>query len=204
MKKQNLMTLVALAFLAGCGAQLWDIAHVGLSAVARATVVTDTVVRSQMPADYDREEHHIIEQATADLVAYRECLVQQGTSVSTGGTPLACEAPPSIETYVARWETEVGPWRQTIQALDSMRAALLIAEAIVETWRDTQEQPSNWNAICRAIGVAQEQITEALRACDVEIPELWDTIRPLLEPVCSWVVEIADDMTATTAVTEVQ
>jgi hypothetical protein len=171
--------------LTSCGVPAWDVAHRTLVELGNATNVVDRVVRARMPASYDDAERFVVEQVVADVEAYRACVQRVAE-----GEDVTCERPRTAAEYMAEWGELVGPWRAAIEALDAARDALVVAEHAIIVWRALREEPGNWGEICGLLGTTQERLTHALTACEVDVPVAWETMRPLLAPVCEWAVEV--------------
>jgi hypothetical protein len=168
MKPKNLAHValsVATLTLVAC-ARPWNVAHEGLEVMADAVVIADGAARARMPEDYDRAEAAVLERAAADAAA---------------------DTPRSVDEYLADWRSRVQPWRETFEALEAARELLLGAEAILAAWRDTGEEPREWAAICTALGELQERVTLALEGVGVTLPSVWQQVRPMLQPVCTFI-----------------
>lgn len=165
--KHILLILTILLSLTACS-RPWNTAHTALEMVAEATNSVDRVARSQMPASYDEMEAAILEQARTD------------------------DPPHERQYYLDLAEARVHGWINLFMAIESMRTALPGAEDVLTIWRRTgdEQAPREWNAICLGLDSIQNRITEAMVAAAIDIPELWEMVRPALRPVCTFVVDI--------------
>lgn len=162
---RRLLMPVVLIVVSGCS-RPWNTAHEAIAAMAQATNAADGVVRSSMPHSYDAAEQTVTERAAADVAA---------------GTPHP------VDYYMAMWRELVHQWIVAVEALEAVREVLIAAGAAVEIWRDTQEQPVDWDTTCRNIADVLEHAGSALETAGVELPTAWDTVRTMFAPVCTFV-----------------
>jgi len=166
----------------------WNTAHTGLEVAAEGLVASDEIVARAMAPDHADARAAVVAEYQEALTEYSACL--SGEREPPDGTPIVagCGSEPTVEGYLERYDERVEQWEQVTQALEVLREVLLIAEAAVTAWRDSQEQPDDWSHICQRIYDAEQAVVRAIEATGTDVPEQWERMLTLIRPVCSWTV----------------
>jgi hypothetical protein len=183
MSQKYMTTASALAIallLAGC-AKPWNTANTALEAAAMAAAATDELVAANMGGDHETARARVVEEARAALAEWEAC----GAAGRTD-----CGARPTVEQFMAEFRADeaVARWETATLALEELREALIIAQAGVTIWRDTQEEPGNWSTICAGLHTTQGAVVRAIEATGVEVPNQYETALNQLGTVCTLVV----------------
>lgn len=186
MMRHHMTTASALAIallLAGC-AKPWNTANTALEAAAMAAAATDELVAANMGEDHETARARVVEEAQAALAEWEAC------EADTSQT--ACGARPTVEQFMEEFRSDEGVarWETVTLALEGLRESLIVAQAGVTIWRDTQEEPGNWSTICDGLHTTQGAVVRSIEAAGVEVPDQYEVALSQLGTVCTLVVTV--------------
>ena len=184
MMRHHMTTASALAIallLAGC-AKPWNTANTALEAAALAAAATDELVAANMGDDHETARDRVVEEAQAALAEWEAC--------EADAAQTECGTRPTVAQFMEEYLSDeaVARWETVILALEELRESLIVAQAAVGVWRDLEEKPNNWSAICDGLHTTQGAVIRAIEAAGVEVPDQYEAALEHLGTVCTLVV----------------
>lgn len=184
MMRHHMTTATALAIallLAGC-AKPWNTANTALEAAAMAAAATDELVAENMGEDHETARNRVVEEAQAALAEWEAC--------EADATQTECGARPTVEQFMEEFRSDAGVarWETVVLTLEELRESLIVAQAAVGVWRDLEEEPDNWSAICDGLHTTQGAVVRAIEAAGVEVPDQYEVALSQLGTICTLVV----------------
>jgi len=177
------LVIVALVATSAC-AKPWNTANTALEATAQAVVATDEMVAENMTEDHEAARARVVEAARAALAEWEACEADESRD--------DCGDRPTVAQFMEQYDEDerVQTWGTVTLALEELREALIVAQAAVGVWRDTQEQPGNWSVICEGLDTTRGAVIRAIEAAGVEVPDQYERMSEYLLPVCNLIVNV--------------
>jgi hypothetical protein len=157
--KTTIALLLICTSVSACSTQQAQFAtQTALNAVAESVTATDRVVAGLIP---ERAEQA---RAETDRVLSR------------------CDdnCPNPMDIY----DGEMRPLYNTIDAIEAVGAALILAQSGLDIWIATGEMPESWDGLCEGIQDAVNALIEVLQMAGVDIPDLVTRGSGLIEGAC--------------------
>lgn len=172
-------SIFSVSALAGCGPPPVERSQTIMIETATALASVDrTAARA---AEYVRDG--ALERVEARSVA--ECEpVDSSDAASTLRARQAC--------FVALLREEMQSWFDLLDGLETAHEFLEVWEAANDGWRESGEQPPDWNQrICIPLRETVQAIVRLLQAVGVDIPQPWSSVISRADLVCSIGVGLA-------------